>query len=163
MSIGIKVGGRNINNLRYADDTTLLAVNEGDLRRLITKVKEQSRKAGLSLNIKKTKLMSSGPLENFKLGEDNIEVVHSFVILGEKIEKDGSCSAEMGRRIVLGKTAMSRLNKIIKDRDVSKTTKMRMISPLVFPVMLYGRECWTVTKAERKKVDSSKCGVGAEC
>ena len=98
--------------------------------------------------------MSTGLLDNFKVGEEIIEAVNSFVFLGAKVEKDGGCAAEIGRRIVLGKTAMSGLTKIMRDKDVSKTTKIRMISSSVFPVVLYGCECWTVRKAEKKKINS---------
>ena len=124
------------------------------MRTLISKVQAESGKVGLNLNLKKTKVMSTGLPTNFTLRNENIEVVNSYVFLGSKVVKDGGCGSEIGRRIVLGKTAMAGLGKLMKDRDISKTTKVKIINTLVFPVVLYGSECWTVKKAERKKIDA---------
>lgn len=153
-NIGIKIGGTNINNLRYADDTTLLAENEEDLRKLLSKVKTESLNFGLRLNIKKTKIMTSGNMTDFVFDNEKIEVVKSFVFLGSRLDDDGRCAEDVKRRIMLGRSAMTSLEKIMKDRDISMNTKIRIVNTLVFPVVLYGCESWTLRKEERKRIDS---------
>jgi hypothetical protein len=151
---GIRIGGRKVNNLRYADDTTLMAETEEDLRSIILKIKEKSEQSGLLLNIKKTKIMSTTNLERFTLNDEEIEVVDNFTFLGVMIRKDGECEREIYRRIAMGKAAMSKLLKIMKDRDITRATKIRMVKALVYPVMMYGCETWTIRKKERKRIDS---------
>ena len=154
LDIGVKMGGRKINNLRYADDTTLLAESKEELLQLVTNVKEKSAQAGLYLNLKKTKVMSTEEIEEFELDGENIEIVRDFVFLGAKIEDSGSCKGEILRRLALGRAAMTGLNKIWKDKDITITTKCRIVNALVFPVVLYGCESWTIRKAERRRIDS---------
>ena len=149
LDIGVKMGGRQINNLRYADDTTLLSESKEDLLQLVTSVKEKSAQAGLYLNLKKTKVMSTEEMEAFEL-----DVVRDFVFLGAKIEDSGSCKGELLRRLALGRAAMTGLNKIWKDKDITITTKWRIVNALVFPVVLYGCESWTIRKAGRRRIDS---------
>ena len=152
---GIKIGGRNINNLRYADDTTLLAETEEGLKMLLDRVKQESEKAGLRLNIKKTKVMvTSSELEEFMIRDETVEVVDSFIFLGAKIEKDGGCRSEIIRRIAKGKAAMTGLHRVMKDKEISMRTKVRLVKALVFPVMMYGCESWTIRKSERRKIDA---------
>ena len=154
LDIGVKMGGRKINNLRYADDTTLLAESKEELLQLVTSVKEKSAQAGLYLNLKKTKVMSTEEMEEFELDGENVEVVRDFVFLGAKIEDSGSCKGDILRRLALGRAAMTGLNKIWKDKDITITTKCRIVNALVFPVVLYGCESWTIRKAERRRIDS---------
>eukprot|EP00112_Aurelia_sp_Birch-Aquarium-sp1_P026756 Seg970.1 transcript_id=Seg970.1/GoldUCD/mRNA.D3Y31 product="Retrovirus-related Pol polyprotein from type-2 retrotransposable element R2DM" pseudo=true protein_id=Seg970.1/GoldUCD/D3Y31 len=153
---GIRIGGRNINNLRYADDITLLAETEEGLKMLLNRVKQESEKVGLRLNIKKTKVMvTSSELEDFIIGDEDetVEAVDSFIFLGAKIERDGGCTPEIIRRIAMGKTAMTGLHRVMKDKEISMHTKVRLVKALVFPVMMYGCESWTITKSERRKID----------
>jgi exonuclease III len=151
---GIKIGGIKINNLRYADDTTLMAEGEEDLRRLLRKIKEESLRFGLKLNMSKTKIMTTGRCDGFDIDGENVEVVKSFIFLGSRIEDDGGCEADVRRRLMLGRSAMIALNKIMKDKDVSRWTKIRIIKAMVFPVTMYGCESWTLRKRERKKIDA---------
>ena len=143
---GIKIAGRNINNLRYADDTTLMAESEEELKSLLMKVKVESKKVGLKLNIQKTKRMASGPIT---LWEIDRETVSDFILGGSKITADGDCSHEIKRRLLLGRKVMSNLDSIFKSRDISLPTKFRLVKAMVFPVVMYGCESWTVKKAER--------------
>uniref|UniRef100_A0A803T8A9 Reverse transcriptase domain-containing protein n=1 Tax=Anolis carolinensis TaxID=28377 RepID=A0A803T8A9_ANOCA len=151
---GVKISGRNINNLRYADDTTLMAENEEELRSLITKVKEECAKAGLQLNIKKTKIMATRPIDNWQIEGENVEAVTDFIFLGAKITADADCSQEIRRRLLLGRRAMANLDKILKSRDITLATKVRIVKAMVFPIATYGCESWTIRKAERKKIDA---------
>ena len=148
------MGGRKINNLRYADDTTLLAESKEELLQLITSVIEKSAQAGLYLNLKKTKIMSTEEIEEFEVDGEKIGVVRDFIFLGAKIEDSGSCKGEILRRLALGRAAMPGLTKIWKDKDITITTKCRIVNALVFPVVLYGCESWTIRKAERRGTDS---------
>uniref|UniRef100_A0A8B9W9R6 RNA-directed DNA polymerase n=1 Tax=Bos mutus grunniens TaxID=30521 RepID=A0A8B9W9R6_BOSMU len=148
---GIKSAGRNINNLRYADDTTLMAESEEELKSLFMKVKVESEKVGLKLNIQKTKIMASGPIT---LWEINVERVSDFLFLGSKITADGDCSHEIKRCLLLGSKVMSNLDSIFKSRDITLPTKVRLIKAMVFPVIMYGCESWTVKKAERQRIDA---------
>uniref|UniRef100_A0A803U0M2 ribonuclease H n=1 Tax=Anolis carolinensis TaxID=28377 RepID=A0A803U0M2_ANOCA len=151
---GVKISGRNINNLRYADDTILMAESEEELRSLITKVKEESAKAGLQLNIKKTKIMATRPIDNWQIEGKNVEAVTDFIFLGAKITADGDCSQEIRRRLLLGRRAMANLDKILKSRDITLATKVRIVKAMVFPIVTYGCESWIIRKAEPRKIDT---------
>ncbi|XP_061243769.1 IST1 homolog isoform X2 [Bos javanicus] len=148
---GIKTAGRNINNLRYADDTTLMAESEEELKSLLMKVKEESEKVGLKLNIQKTKIMASGPTTSWEI---DVETVSDFIFLGSKITTDGDCSHEIKRRLLLGRKVMTNLDSIFKSRDITLPTKVHLVKAMVFPVVMYGCESWTVKKAERRKIDA---------
>lgn len=151
---GIKIGGRVVNNLRYADDTTLLTDNKRDLVKYIELIKKESEKAGLFLNIKKTKIMASKPMDDLIIAGESIEVIDSFVFLGAKVMNEGGCSEEIRRRIILGRKAMADLTKIWKDRDVSLDTKTRLVKALVHPIITYAAETWTIRKEDRKRIDA---------
>jgi len=143
---GIKIAGRNINNLRYADDTTLMAESEEELKSLLMRVKEESEKVGLKLNIQKTKIMASGPNTSWEIDG---ETVSDFIFLGSKITADDDCSHEIKRHLLLGRKVMTNLDSIFKSRDITLPTKVRPVKAMVFPVVMYGCESWTVKKAER--------------
>ena len=142
---GIKIAGRNINNLRYADDTTLMAESEEELKILLMKVKEESEKVGLKLNIQKTKIMASGPITSWQIDGGTVA---DFIFLGFKITADGDCCQEIKRYLLLGRKVMTNLNSILKSRDITLPTKVRLVKAMVFPVVMYGCESWTVKKAE---------------
>ena len=144
---GINNAGRNINNLRYADDSTLMAESEVELKSLLMKVKEESAKVGLKLNIQKTKIMASGPITSWQTGGETVETASDFIVLGSKITVDGDCSHEIKRRLLLGRKVMTNLDSIFKSRDITLPTKVH--PSMVFPVVMYGCESWTVKKAER--------------
>ena len=144
---GIKIAGRNINNLRYADDTTLMAESEEKLKSLLMKVKEESDKVGLKLNIQKTKIMASGPINSWEI-EGETETVSDFIFLGSKITAGGDCSHEIKRRLLLGTKVMTNLDSIFKSSDITLPTKVCLVKAIVFPVVMYGCESWTVKKAE---------------
>ena len=146
---GIKIAGRNINNLRYADDTTLMAESEEELKSLLMKVKEESEKVSLKLNIQKTKIMASGPITSWEIGGETVETVADFIFGGSKITVDGDCSHEIKRRLLLGREVVTNLDSIFKSRDITLPTKVRLVKAMVFPVVMYGCESWTVKKAER--------------
>ena len=146
---GIKIAGRNINNLRYADDTTLMAESEEELKSLLMKVKEESEKVGLKLNIQKTKIMASGPITSWEIDGETVETVSDFILGGSKITVDGDCSHEIKRCLLLGRKVMTNLDSILKSRDITLPTKVRLVkADLVFPVVMYRCESWTVKKAE---------------
>ena len=145
---GMKIAGRNLNNLRYADDTTLMAESEEELKGLLTKVKEESEKVGLKLNIKKMKIMASGPITSWEIDGETVETGADFIFLGSKITVDGDCSHEIKRRLLLGRKVMTNLDSIFKSRDITLPTKVRVVKAMVFPVIMCGCECWTVKKAE---------------
>ena len=145
---GIKIAGRNTNNLRYADDITLMAENEEELKSLLRKVKEKSVKAALKLNIQKTKILASDPITSWQKDVETMETVTDFVYLGSKITEDGDCSHEIKRCLLLGRKAMVNLDSILKSRDIALPTKVRMVKAMVFPVVMYGCESWTIKKAE---------------
>ena len=151
---GIKIAGRNINNLRYADDTTLMAESEEELKSLLMKVKVESEKVGLKLNIQKTKIMASGPITSWEIDGETVETVSDFIFLGSKITADGDCSHEIKRRLLLGRKVMTNLDSIFKSRDITLPTKVRLVKAMVFPVVMYGCESWTVKKAERRRIDA---------
>ena len=146
---GIKIARRNINNLRYADDTTLMAENEEELKSLLMKVKEESEKVGLKLNIQKMKIMASSPITSWEVDGETVETVSDFIFLGSKITGDGDCSHEIKRRLLLGSRAMPNLDSILKSRDITLPTKVCLVKAMVFSVVMYGYESWTVRKAER--------------
>ena len=152
--IGVKIAGRKINNLRYADDTTLMAENEEDLKNLLLKVKKESAKAGLLLNIKKTKIMLTGNVNGIRIDGEEIETVTVFIFLGSKINKDGDCTHEIKRQLLLGRKAMANLDNTLKSRDITLPTKVRIVKAMVFPVVTYGSESWTIKKADRRKIDA---------
>ena len=145
---GIKTAGRNINNLRYADDTTLMGASEEELKSLLMKVKEESEKAGFKLNIQKTKTMASSPITSWKTDEATVETVSYFIFLGSKITADGDCSHEIKRRLLLGRKAMTNLDSILKSRNIFFPTKVCLVKAIVFPAVVYGCESWTMKKAD---------------
>ena len=146
--VGIKTAERNINNLRYADDTTLMAESEAELKSLLTKVKEEGEKVGSKLNIQKTKIMASGPITSWEIDGETMEIVTEFILAGSKITADGDCSHEIKRRLLLGRKVMTNLDSIFKSRDITLPTKVRLVKAMVFPVVMYGCGSWTVKKAE---------------
>ena len=135
---GIKIAGRNINNLRYADDTTLMADSEEELKSLLMKVKVESEKVGLKLNIQKTKIMASGPITSWEIDGETVETVSDFIFWGSKNTADGYCSHEIKRRLLLGRKVMTNLDGILKIRDITLPTKVRLVQAMVFPVVMYG-------------------------
>ena len=137
---GIKIAGRNINNLRYADDTTLIAESEEELKSLLMKVREESEKVGLNLNIQKTKIMASGPITSWEMHGETVETVADFTLRGSKITADGDCSHEIKRRLLLGRKIMINLDSIIKSRDITLLSKVHLVKAMVFPVVMYGCE-----------------------
>ena len=145
---GIKIAGRNINNLRYADDTTLMAESEEELKSFLMKVKEESEKNGLKLNIQKTKIMASGPITSWQTDVETVETVSDFIFLGSKVTADGDRNHAIKRRLLLGRKVMTNLDSILKCRDIILPTKVRLVKAMVFPVVMYGCESWTVKKAE---------------
>ena len=151
---GIKIAGRNINNLRYADNATLMAESEEELKSLLMKVKEESEKVGLKLNIQKTKIMTSGPITSWQIDGETVETVTDFISLGSKITSDGDCSHEIKRHLLLGRKAMTNLDNIIKSKDFTLPTKIRLVKAMVFPVVVFGRESWTIKKVECQRIDA---------
>ena len=151
---GIKIGGRNINNLRYADDTTILAETADDLQCLLRKIKEESAVTGLKLNMKKICVMTNGPIQEFHIDNEQVEIVKEFIFLGSSINADSNCSNEIKRRLLMGRKAMVNLDKLIKNKDVSMITKIRVIKTMVFPVTTYDCESWTIKQADRRKIDA---------
>ena len=145
---GIKIARRNINNLRYADDITLMAESEEELKSLLMKVKVESEKVGLKLNIQKMKIMVSSPITSWPRDGETVDTVSDFVLGGSKITADGDCSHEIKRRLLLGRKVMTNLDSIFKSRDISLPTKVHLVKAMVFPVVMYGCESWTVKKAE---------------
>ena len=151
---GIKIAGRNINNLRYADDITLMAESEEELKSVLMKVKEESEMAGLKLNIQKTKIMASGPITSWEIDGETVETVSDFIFWGFKITADGDCSHEIKRCLLLGRKLMSSLDSILESRDITLQTKVHLVKAMVFPVVMYGCESWTVKKAECRRIDA---------
>ena len=145
---GIKIAGRNINNLRYADDTTLMAETEEELNSLLMKVKEESEKVGLKLNIQKTKIMASSPITSRQIDGETMETVIDCISFGSKITVDGDCSHEIKRHLLLGRKNMTNLDSILKSRDITLPTKVHLVKAMVFPVVMYGCDSWTIRKAE---------------
>ena len=147
---GIKIAGRNINNLRYADDSTLMAESEEELKSLLMNVKEESEKVGLKLNIQKTQILASGPITSWQIDG---ETVADFIFLGSKNAADGDCSHEIKRRLLLGRKVMTNLDHKLKSKDITLPTKVRLVKAVVFPVVMYGCDSWTVRKAEHQRID----------
>ena len=150
---GFKIAGRNINNLRYADDTTLIVESE-ELKSLLMKVKDESEKAGLKLNLQKTKIMASGPITSWQTERLTMQTVTDFIFLGSRITADDDCSHEIKRCLLLGRKAMTNLDSIFKSRDISLPTKVHLVKAMVFPVVTYGCESWIAKKAERQRIDA---------
>ena len=153
---GIKIAGRNINNLRYADDTTLMAESEDELKSLMRKVKQESEKVGLTLNIQKTKIMASGPITSWEIDGETVETVSDFILGVSKITADGDCSHEIERCLLLGRKVMSNLDSILKSRDITLPTKVHLVKAMVFPVVMYRCEIWTLNNAECQRIDVSE-------
>ena len=150
----IKIAGRNINNLRYADDTTLVTESEEELKSPLMKVKEESKKVGLKLNIQKMKIMASGPITSWQIDGETMESVADFSFLGSRITADGDCSHKSKRRLLFGRKAMTNLDSILKSRDISLLTNVHLVKAMVFPVVMYGCESWTIKKAEGQRIDA---------
>jgi len=150
---GIKIAGRNINNLKYADDTTLMAESE-ELKNLLMKVKEESEKVHLRLNIQKTKIIASSPITSWQIDGETVETVADFIWGDSKITADGDCSHEIKRHLLLGRKVMTNLNSILKSRDITLSTKVHLVKAMVFPVVMYGCESWTIKKAEHQRIDA---------
>ena len=146
---GIKIAGTNINNLRYVDDTTLMEESEEELKSILLKVKEESEKVGLKLNIKKTKIMASGPITSWQIDGETVETVADFILGDLKIIADGDCSHEIKRCLLLGRKVMTNLDSMLKSRDITLPTKVCLVKAMVFPVVMYGCESWTIKKAEQ--------------
>ena len=151
---GIKIARRNINYLRYTDDTTLMAESEEEQKSLLMKVKEESEKAGLKFNIQKTKIMASDPTISWQIDGETMETVTDFIFLGSKITVDGNCSHEIKKHLLLGRKAMTNLESILKSRDITLPTKVHPVKAMVFPVVMYGCESWTIKKAEHRRIDA---------
>ena len=151
---GIKIAGRNINNLKYADDTTLMAESKEKLKSLLMKVKEESEKVGLKLNIQKTKIMASSPITSWQIDGETMEILRDFIFGGSKITADGDCSHEISIHLLLRSKAMINLDSILKRRDVTLPTKVHLVKAIVFPVVMYGCESWTIKKAECQSIDA---------
>ena len=145
---GLKIGSRNINNLRYADDTTLMVECEEELKSLLMKVKEESEKVGLKLSIQKTKIIASSPITSWQIDGETVETVADFIFLGSKIIADSDCSHEIKRCLLLGKKFMTNLDSILKSRDISLPIKVHLLKAIVFPVVMYGCDIWTIKQAE---------------
>ena len=151
---GIKISRRNINHLRYADDTALMAESEEELKSLLMKVKEQSEKVGLKLSIQKTKIMASGPITSWEIDGETVETMSDFIFLGSSITADGDCSHGIKRPLLLGRKVMTNLDSIFKSRDITLPTKVRLVKAMVFPVVMYGCASWTVKKSEHRRADA---------
>jgi len=151
---GIKIARRNIKNLRYTDDTTLMAESEAELKSLLMKVKEESEKVALKLNIQKTKIMASGPLTSWQIDGETMETVTDFIFWGSKITADGDCSHEIKRYLLFGRKAMTNLDSILETRDITLLTKVSIVKAMVFPVVIYGYESWIIKKAEHRRMDA---------
>ena len=148
------MAGGNLNNLRYADDTTLMAESEEELKSLLMKVKEESEKVGFNLNIQKTKIKASGPITSWEIDGETVETVADFIFLGSKITADGYCIHEIKRHLLLGRKVMTNLDSILKSRDITLSTKICLVKAMVFPVVMYGCENWTIKKAECRRIDA---------
>ena len=159
---GNRIAGRNINNLGYADDTTLMAESEEELKTLLMKVKEESGKVGLKLNIQRTKIMASGPITSWEIDGETVEIVSDFIFWGSQITADGDCSHEMKRRLLLGRKVKTNLDGIFKSRGITFPTNVHLVKAMVFLVVMYGYESWTMKKAEREELMLLNCGVGED-
>ena len=151
---GIKFSRRNINNLRYGDDTTFMAEREEELKSFLMKVKEESKKFGLKLNIQKTKIMASGPITSWQIDGETVETVSDFIFFGSKIIADGDCSHEIKRSLLLGRKAMTHIDSVLKSRDSTLPTKVHLVKPMVFPVVMFGCEGWTIKQVECQRINA---------
>ena len=151
---GIKIAGRNINNLRFSDATTLMAESEEELKSLLMKVKVESENVGLNLNIQKMKIMASGPITSWQIDGETVKTVSDFIFCGSKITADGDCSHEIKRRLLLGRKVMTNLDSILKSRDITLPANVHLVKAMVFPVVMYGCESWTVKKGECRRIDA---------
>ena len=158
----IKISERNINNLRNVDDTTLMAESEEELKSLLMKVKEESEKVGLKLNIQKTEIMASGPVTSWQIDGETMETVTDYVFLGSKITEDGDCSQEIKRCLLLGRKAMTTLDSTLKSRDIALPTKVCLVKAMVFPLVMYGCESWTIKKAKHWRIDAFELWCGED-
>ena len=159
---GIKIARRNISNLRYADDTTLMAEIGEELKSLLMKVKKESEKVGLKLNTWKTKIMTSGPMASWQIDVETMEMVSDFIFLGSKITADGDCNHEIKRHLLLRRKPMTNLDSLLKRRGITLPTKVSLVKALVFPVVMYGCESWTIKKLSAKELMFLNCGVGED-
>ena len=159
---GIKISRRNINNLRYVDDTTLMAESEEELKSILIRVKEEGEKAGLKLNIQKPKIMASGPITSWQIEGEKVETVTDFIFLGSKTTSNGDCSHEIKRHLLLVRKAMTKLDSILKSRDITLPTKVCLVKAMVFPVVMYRGESWTIKKAECQRIDALNCDAGED-
>ena len=159
---GIKIAGRNINNLKYEDDNTLMAESKEELKNLLMKVKGDSEKVGLKVNIQKTKIMASGPITSWQTDGETMEIVTDFIFGGSKIIADGDCSHEIKRCLLLGRKAMTNVHSILKSRDITLPTKVPLVKATVFPVVMYRCENWTIKKAEHQRIDAFKLWFGED-
>ena len=157
---GIKIARRNINNLKYADDTTLMAESKQELKNFLMKVKEESEKAGLKLSIQKTKIMASGPITAWQIDGESMRTMTDFILLGSKITGDGNCSHEIKRHLLLGRKSMTNLDSILKSRDITLLTKVHLVKAIVFPVIMYGCESWTIRRLSTKELMLLNCVIG---
>ena len=151
---GIKIAGRNISNVRHADDTTFMTESEEELKSLLMKVKEESEKVGLKLNIQKTQIMASSPITSWQIDGETVETMADFIFLGSKITADGDCSNEIKRRLLLGRKVITNLDSILKTRDITLPTNVCLVKAMVFPVVMYGCESWTIKKAEHRRINA---------
>ena len=156
------IARRNTNNLRYADDTTLMAESEEELKSLLMKVKEESEKVGLKLNIQKTKIMASGPITSWQIDGETMETVTDFIFWGSKITADGDCSQEIKRHLLLGRKVMTNLDSMLKSRDITLPTKVHLVKVMVFSVVMYGCESWTIKKAEHQRINAFELWFSGE-
>ena len=159
---GIKIARRNINNLRYADDTTLMAESEEELKSLLMKVKEESEKVGLKLNTQKAKIMASGPITSWEIDGETMETITDFILRGSKIIAAGDCSHEIKRCLLLGRKVMNNLDSILKGRNITLPTRVHLVKAMVFPVVMYGCESWTIRKLSTDELMLLNCGVGED-
>ena len=159
---GIKIAGRNINNLRYADDTTLMAESEEEQKSLLMKVKEESEKVDLKLNIQKTKIMASDHITSWEIDGETLKTVSDFILGGSKITADGDCSHEIKTHLLLGRNIMTKLDSILKSRDITLSKTVCLLKAMLFPVVMYGCENWTIKKAEHRRIDAFNCGIGED-
>ena len=152
--VGIKIAGRNTNNLRYADDTTLMSESKEELKSLLMKVKKESEKPGLKPNIQKMKIMASGPITSWQIDGETVEAVRDIIFLGSKITADGDCSHEIKRCLLLGRRTMTNLDSILKSRDITLLTKVHLVKAMIFPIVIYACESWNIKRAEHQRIDA---------
>ena len=160
--VGIKIARRNINNLRYANNTTIMAESEEKLKSLLMKVKEESKKPGLKLNIQKTKIMASGPITSWQIDGETMETVTDFIFLGSKITADGDCSHEIKRHLLLGRKVMTNLDSVLKNKDITLPTKVHLVKVMAFPVVMYRCKSWTIKKLSTEELMLLTCGTGED-